>query len=186
MKLSKLIKVLGYEILRKANEEGRPFKYYCALLEIPELYAKLNYWQKHHINEKDIHEQGLEPDPHITILWGLHNFEIDGIKEIIRDWGKKTIELKLGKMSIFDTAEDYDVLKCDVESEDLVYLHNQIKEKLPNTQTHDGYHPHFTIGYFYKGTVDKFVGCKDFAGIKVIANSISLSEKNGDKTEIFL
>jgi 2'-5' RNA ligase len=58
-------------------------------------------------------------------------------------------EIEVGPVSFFE-AERYDVLKFDAESEGLVELNQRLAE-LPNTQTHDEFHPHLTVAYVQKG-----------------------------------
>ena len=91
------------------------------------------------------------------------------VKKVIdKQYGKDTISGSLGKVSLFENTE-YDVLKFEVESEDLQEL-NKICKTLPYTSDYPDYHPHCTISYIKKGT------CKDLVGKTIKNNTFSTSE----------
>lgn len=170
--------------LRKIAKDG-PFKYCCASIEIPNLTQEINKWQNNNIDNSIVDEkEGLEKDPHVTILWGLHDTFIDELNDIAKGFGRP-IELSLGKMNRFNTDDRYDVLMVEINSNDLFELNKQLR-KLPYTNTYSDYKPHLTIGYFKKGEVDKFIGNNDFEGRKFIANNFYISNREGKKTKIAL
>ncbi len=98
---------------------------------------------------------GREIEPHVTILYGLHN-ENDyfTVRRILQSY--KNIPIELGKISKFE-SDKYDVIKIEVESDACHKLHNQIKEECINTQTYDTYHPHVTIAYVKPGSYDSVI-----------------------------
>jgi 2'-5' RNA ligase/GNAT superfamily N-acetyltransferase len=105
----------------------------------------------------DLAEKGLETDPHITIKFGLHTQNPVDVISRIGDFGQ--VSITIGSSSIFE-ADEYDVVKLDVEGESLINL-NKIASSLPHTSTHKDYHPHITIGYVKKGAGKKYVGKLD-------------------------
>ena len=112
------------------------------------------------IDDDDLYEPkdetgfGKEDHPHVTILFGLHEDISD--KDIEDEIKKiKNPKLKLGKVSSF-TNENFDVLKFDIESEDL-YKYNKNFSKFPNTTEFKNYHPHCTIAYVKSGLAKKYI-----------------------------
>lgn len=128
---------------------------------------------------------GLETDPHITVLYGLLDsdpFAVSGLLE--REWGRP-VEIVFGKTMVFD-VEDYDVVVIEIISEDLKALHELIKDNLPNEQTYD-YQPHFTLAYVKSGAGTKYDNLElDVTGNKVIIDEVVFSNTEGDFTEISL
>ena len=144
------------------------------------------------IPDEDIHQPrdgrpgGREGGPHITARLGL-TASAEDVKKILEDFGP--IKLKLGGISFFDMPDrDYDVVKFDVISDDLVRL-NAALAALPHTDTHPDYHPHATIAYVNNGTGKKYAvkdywdgrPCPEFTFDKVM-----FSGKDGDKEHIKL
>ena len=124
---------------------------------------------------------GKETDPHVTILFGLHEDVSDkDVEELIDKITKPNIELQ--KASSFKN-EKFDVLKFDVESDDLI-KYNKMFKTLPHTDTFPDYHAHCTIAYLKKGTADKYVKLlNDKEAITVKPDKIVYSKVNGDKKD---
>ena len=104
--------------------------------------------------EEDDDSYGRETEPHVTILYGLHeeiedkDIEVD-IKEI------KTPKIDFKNISSFNN-DKFDVLKFDVESKDLTKL-NKIFAKYPNTNKFPDDHPHCTIAYLKSGKAAEYI-----------------------------
>lgn len=122
---------------------------------------------------------GRETEPHVTILYGIHDDVPDAdVEAIINDIKKP--ELDLQKVSTFDN-EEFDVLKFDVDSPYLHELNKKFK-KLPYTTKHEDYHPHSTIAYLKHNTKDKYLKLlNDRKAIKVEPEKIVYSKPNGTK-----
>jgi 2'-5' RNA ligase len=174
--------------LREAllKKPKRQYDYGCVMVGL-ELDTKT--WEKIQdmIDEEDIYhgekgEEGgyaRELDPHVTILFGVHSDVPDKDVEDLIDEIKKP-KLKLQKISSFNN-ELFDVLKFDVESEDLHKLNAKFKE-LPHTTSYPNYHPHATICYLKKGSIDKYLDkMKDIEPITVEPNEILYSKPDGTK-----
>ncbi len=134
----------------------------------------------------DLHDKGREDEPHVTVRYGLHaNVRAADVSAMI---GKQPPpKLFLGKVSCFpasDTGKDYDVLKVDVKSPDLVKL-NKMLGALPNTQTFD-YHPHATLAYVKPGRGQKYVDAFQPLNVGVTAETVVFSDTEGVKTSIDL
>jgi hypothetical protein len=139
------------------------------------------------IEEEDIYTEegdktyGLEDEPHITLLYGLHEgVTIEQVKEAINKI--EFFNVRLHNISCFETPK-YDVLKFDVEGETLHKANASLKE-LPFTSDFPEYHPHLTVGYIKKGKGKIYT--QGFKGLNFILKPTKavFSEPNGNKTDI--
>lgn len=115
------------------------------------------------IDDDDIYTEsgdksyGREDEPHVTILYGLHDTVTDEeIKELVD--GITSPEIKLRKISIFE-QDKFDVVKFDIigDSKGRLAKMNAKFAKLPHTTDFPDYHPHATIAYVKAGTGKKYV-----------------------------
>lgn len=131
-------------------------KYHCVMAKVP-MFAGLKKIHRQILDEDlyDLPGFGRTLDPHVTLLYGLHN-EDDyfAVRRLLQN--VKKIPIELGKISKF-TADDYDVIKIDVISDMCKQLHEKIKEECVNTQTHADYKPHITIAYVKPGSADQLL-----------------------------
>jgi len=111
------------------------------------------------IYDDETHDYGLEHEPHVTVLYGLHDDEFDygDLKQMLPKLNDITISLK--NISFF-TGDKYDVVKFNINSKDLITLNKQITEKFPYSTDFPIYHPHTTIAYVKKGTGYKYIDPK--------------------------
>lgn len=124
---------------------------------------------------------GKETEPHVTILYGIHNDVPNEDVEKLIDKVKEP-SISLDKVSSF-TNEKFDVLKFDVESKGL-HKYNKEFKTLPHTSTFPDYHPHVTIAYLKKGKAEKYVKLlNDREPVSVEAEKIVYSKANGDKKD---
>jgi len=151
-----------------------------------DIAQKIMKWSHQFIAEEDVYtedDHGRETEPHVTVLFGLHDNDAHSLKNALK--GEKKVTMELKETSIFESAQ-YDVVKFTVESEDLYRLNRKISDACENTQSHPSYSPHCTISYVKKGTGKKYIGNKEFDGTKLIIDHILFSDKNRDKTKIAL
>ncbi|HUU53143.1 MAG TPA: 2'-5' RNA ligase family protein, partial [Candidatus Bathyarchaeia archaeon] len=135
---------------------------------------------------KDDDTHGREETPHITVRYGLETINPKDVEPAFKDISP--IKVKFGKVSIFEPEnENYDVVKVDVESQDLHEANKKVGEtvELPG-ETYKDYKPHATIAYVKKGEGKKYVGDKSLEGKEVVIDSIYLSSKDGKMHEIKL
>lgn len=141
---------------QKKNEET----FGCIMLE-----GTVENWDTLHldgIEKSDIyddsqHEYGLEEKPHMTLLYGIHEDEID--PSVIRETMKQNIEsfsVEISKIGYFE-GEDFDVVKYDIPVTKTISNYRKLFLKtFENTQTFKDYHPHMTIAYVKKGKGKKY------------------------------
>tara|TARA_R110000796_G_scaffold161858_1_gene278622 strand:- start:4116 stop:4694 length:579 start_codon:yes stop_codon:yes gene_type:complete len=176
--------------LRKVllEKKGDSYDYGCVML-----YFKIsnNVWSsvQDMIPEDELYTEeggvtfGRENDPHITILFGLHDtISDDTIKDLATNLeAPESITLK--DISIFSN-DKYDVVKFDVtgDSKDELSKMNDVFTKQPHTTNFPDYHPHCTIAYVKAGNGSKYVKTlsKD-KEIKIKPNRVIYSKPDGTK-----
>jgi 2'-5' RNA ligase len=104
--------------------------------------------------EEDDDSYGLEKEPHVTLLYGLHD-AVDPweVKDIVRSVEYGPIEAT--KVTAFEN-EKYDVLKFDIKCKELHKV-NKLLQELPHTNKFKDYVPHATIAYLKPGTAKKYI-----------------------------
>lgn len=158
--------------------------YGCVMIYLK--FPQLEQFQSQ-IDSNDLADDGLEHNPHVTVIYGLHDNAITPAEvfNICKTYFINTIELC--GISKFDDNPNYDVIKFDVSNENsqLQLLHDKFKE-FPNTQTYPHYHPHVTIAYVKKGVefINKVGPFPLFVEIDKIvysaANGLEYSKKLSD------
>ena len=143
--------------LEEKKEEKQQFEYGCAMLhfdfpKMKDLHELID--QKDVYTEEGDRSYGLETDPHVTLLYGLHD-DVDGEKvgEICKS--HKFEDMLLENLSCFENKK-FDVLKFDVKGISLNEC-NKMLAKLPHTTDFPDYHPHATIGYLKPGTAKGYI-----------------------------
>lgn len=146
------------EWLNEANNTKTP-TYGCVMMG-----TKIQNWEEYHlagIDESDIYikpydkSYGLENDSHVTVLYGIHEDEIDDetIANIIRE-NMKPLTLRVDEIDIFENPE-MDIVKYNLSITAQLMKYRKLFLKFPNTQKFD-YNPHMTIAYLKPGTGKKY------------------------------
>ena len=155
-------KELKEEVVRgKKFIDNSPRDYYgCVMMD-----TKIPDWEENHIggiDEEDVYVKpydqsyGLESDPHVTVLFGIHEDQVDGetIKELIKH-NMKPITVKVDEVDFFP-GEEYDVVKYNIPVTPELQQYRDLFMKFPNTQTFPEYHPHMTLAYVKPGKGQKY------------------------------
>ena len=128
-------------------------------------------------------EYGLETEPHLTLLFGLHDgVPTSAIEKVLDD--KTFYTCKGHNASLFENKK-FDVLKFDIEGDNLHDVNAELK-KQPHTSDFPDYHPHLTIAYLKPGTGKKYV--KKLKGKKywLVPQHAVYSKPDGTKDKISL
>lgn len=159
------------------NGESKDSEKYPVLDEIKEFIKNI----PDDILYTDEEDHGKETWPHITMLYGLKDDQVEDVKELLKGIEGK-IRAKLGKISKFRN-EKFDVLKIDVSSEDLSKI-NKLLKTLPNENKYPTYIPHLTLAYVKPGEGEEFVGDDNFNGVEVTIEKIIYSDKDRNHTKV--
>lgn len=159
------------------------YQYGCLMASLA-----IRNWKKIHsiIDPADIYGTkedgyGKETYPHVTILFGFHD-NPDNINKLQTELPiNGPIKVPLVKLSHFSN-DQFDVLKLDVDSDDLRMLNQWCKDNFEYTSSYPNYHPHVTVAYLKKGTGKKYD--RDMTdSVVTIANKLTYSSSNRVKTK---
>lgn len=125
------------------------------------LFFKIPKWNKiiNKIKKDDLYDvegYGLENEPHVTILYGINNNVSE--KEVLNylnTLSTPNININLTSISCFNN-EEYDVVKFNVESDELNGLNKKISNKFDYENNYPDYKPHMTIAYVKSGKGNKY------------------------------
>jgi 2'-5' RNA ligase len=152
-------KILREKLEAKESTKNNKYEYGCVMINLD---TPAKDWKKiqDEIDEDDIYTEedndgyGRENEQHVTILYGIHaDVPDEDVEKLIDKIKKPEIELK--KVSAFKN-DKFEVLKFDVESDDLQEYNKMFKD-LPHTSKFPDYHPHVTIAYMKPGKTDKYI-----------------------------
>lgn len=153
----------------KASGDLHPWG--CLMVDFPTELAEqaINYAAENIPDEilytdvEDPTGYGRETHIHTTVCYGLDPaMDRQRIKDVV-DGLTAPVKVRLGKISKFE-PEDYDVIKVEVESEDLHALHDVVKALGVPGETYPDYKPHLTLAYVKKGAADTLLGQSPFEG----------------------
>jgi 2'-5' RNA ligase/predicted GNAT family acetyltransferase len=144
---------------KKEDDDEEP-KFGCIMMD-----ATIKNWEDFHlsgIDEKDIslkpydESYGLEENPHVTILYGIHEEEVDSqrMADMIEHY-MKPLTVTIKEIDVFSNKE-YDIVKYNVPLSGQLIGYRDLFIQIPNTQTFPEFHPHMTIAYVKPGTGKKY------------------------------
>jgi 2'-5' RNA ligase len=168
------------------NENRNEHPYGCSMVFVkyPELFKIQDA-----INPDDLHDNGFEDEPHVTLLYGIHDgnehdeLTKDKLQEII-DISKPCLggPIILKGITAFEN-DDYDVLKFDAEADSLREANKKLSE-FPNSNSFPDYMPHVTIAYLKPGKAKEYIEkFKDIKDVEVDPAKIVYSRPNGTRVE---
>ena len=145
--------------LREESKKNNKHEFNCLMLKVPfkNWESFLSKIDKEDLYEEDGNNYGLETESHVTVLYGLHE-EVDENQLInfVKEHCSKPIEISISKMGVFKNSK-FEVLKLDVDSQELRDLNKIICENFSYTSKFPDYNPHITISYLKKGTSQKYL-----------------------------
>ena len=171
------------------NEKQATYDYGCAMLyadfpKMADLHGQIDH-DDVYVNPDDS-TFGLETEPHVTLLYGLHdNVPTDSVKSVVDK--HKFGPFVAHNASLFEN-EKYDVLKFDIKypEEGNEFLHecNRGLTNFPHTTSFPNYHPHMTVAYIKRGMGQKYA--EKLAGHEYYLepSHVIYSKANGEKDRI--
>jgi 2'-5' RNA ligase len=175
-------RVKNFEQFRMLEEKKRDkYDYGCAMLyfdlpEMKEIHGKIANEDLY--TEEGSRSYGVEKEPHVTLLYGLHQ-EVEDDNVLNCCSGQDFKEIVLENVSCFEN-EKYDVLKFDVKGKSL-HECNEKLTKLPHTTDYPDYHPHSTIAYLKKGKGKKYIEMMKELSHAAVPHSIVYSKPDGSR-----
>lgn len=167
------------------------YDYSSCHIELPKsLATEVVRWGQKNIGDNDIYVTqrdptfGREDEMHITILYGIHSESSESVRKILEDSGP--IRVELGKIQLFTNPFKFDVVVIDVQSDDLVRMHEKLQKSIKHTSKYPVYKPHVTIAYVKKGKGWKHHGVNIWDGTEFTADYAIFSSKDGSKERISL
>lgn len=170
--------------MEKINE--KKYEYGCIMLDLNKTIINFYKYLKNIIAQDDLYIDGdmygIEYEPHVTILYGLHcqdKNEVKQIKNILKYLPK--LNVKVTGISLFEN--EYDVLKFDIDPEGLKDL-NELFKTFNYTSSYPKYEAHMTIAYLKKGCGKKYLN-NDFLKLFLgehTTEKYTLSMPNGTKS----
>lgn len=122
---------------------------------------------------------GIEKDPHVTLLYGLHpEVEDSQVEDIINKYKGQNLSLDILGIDSFQNA-DFDVVKFNVNPTQELKSINQELSQLPNSNQYPEYKPHITVGYLKPGLSQKYLDPNKRLEHKI--KGIEYSKPSGDK-----
>jgi len=139
-------------------KESSGYQYGCVMVEVP-----VSNWNEitSYIDPEDVYTggddtHGIQENPHVTILYGLHKEVTSEMVKSVFEGFTKDINIEVNGIDIFEN-KDYDVVKFNVNPDGaLQELHDKLSE-FPNSNDFPDYKPHITISYVKSGTGKKYV-----------------------------
>lgn len=122
---------------------------------------------------------GRELEPHVTLLYGLHEDVDDGdIKKVIDEW--EPFNIKLKTVGIFEN-DKFDVVKFSITAKVLSDKNKELKE-FPHTNDYPDYKAHATIAYVKPGKGKEIMKrYNDFKEIELECGKIKYSKPDKSK-----
>ena len=164
------------------KESINGYSYGCVMVEVP-----VKNWEAltQIIDIDDIYEEkgdstyGIQKNPHLTLLYGLHeNVTNEQVKKVFDDFDEN-INIEIEGVDIFENPK-FDVVKFNIKKTNtLQNLFNKLSE-LPNSNEYPDYKPHITIAYVKSGTGKKYVNPNYKHKVSNV-DEITYSKPNDDK-----
>jgi hypothetical protein len=114
------------------------------------------------IQDDDVYEvegqnYGIEPRPHLTLLYGLHQeVSNEQVQSCFTGFNIDDFKVHINGIDIFEN-EQYDVIKLNVvKTQKLEEIHQRLT-KLPNSDKYPQYNPHITCAYVKSGLGKKYI-----------------------------
>ena len=169
------------EEIKSEEKKAGPFKFCSTQCNLHEGDAKTVLdWGKTNIPDDVLADDGREDEPHVTVLFGLNDDNVEEVKSRVAKFGR--VEVKVGEIDCFE-APDYDVVMLRVDSSDLLRL-NKTLATLDHTSTHSKYQPHITLAYVESGKGAQFKGEGPLFGKTLMFDGFLFSDKNGEKIPV--
>jgi hypothetical protein len=146
---SKQFKKLNEKTENQSYSSGCIMGYFDSAFKNPKI-------KKDDLYNDEENKYGLEIEPHVTVLYGLKDDEIEE-DEVVKLFSMiQCPEVSTSKISLFNN-EKYDVVKWDIDSEELTILNKMVTSMFPYKSDFPDYHAHVTIAYCLPGKGSEYM-----------------------------
>ena len=169
------------------GKSGKLYNYGCVMIHL-----QINNWEEitSMIDKDDIYNPkgglpyGIETDPHISLLYGLHSdVTKEDVRHVLKKFRNRNFNIYIDGIGKFDNSK-FSVVKFNIRSTVLNNINRELRT-LPHTTEYPNYDPHMTIGFVKKGTADKYISSnyqKTIASVSKVIYKMT----NGDEMEFEL
>ena len=158
------------------------YDFSCVSIELPKPMAEwVIKWGQTHVSEDMLYNVtgfGHEDEPHITILYGIHDASPLRSKAALK--GKSLPTVSLGRAFIFE-KEFFDVLAVSVESDGLGELWQALEQGVDHSSRYATFVPHVTVAYLRKDSGWFLAGESEFLGETFLADEVVFKGHKGGK-----
>lgn len=160
-------------------------KYSSTQFNLPDKLASQVIALAAQVKDEHLTDHGREDEPHITAKYGLHADNPFQLRALLAGFGP--VYATIAGISLFENP-DADVIKIDIESDDLHRLNSLITSGMECTETRGEYCPHITIAYVKPGIGRKYLGLntQGLSGTLIGLDQLKFSNVDREKTTIFL
>lgn len=169
-----------------------PHKHGCLMLSLPIPFRKLvTDWTLEHIPDFWLTDEGREPTPHVTIVYGFRDNSLAFLSDL-RFWLAQMPPLEIvleDTLSLFTGGKDGDVLKVGVICPQLHQLHEGLVTGFDVPQKFPDYLPHITLAYLdpkVSARVLETLPAPAFCSSEVICDEVEWSGADGVRERITL
>jgi len=186
------ITLLGYltkdlQQTQESPEAKVKYGYLGAILP-PRLANQITDWVRKNIPNSVLGAGGRETTPHVTIKYGFIQSGPETLRAVQHYLSTvRPFPIKLLGVSLFKGNPDGDVLKIDVESQELRRLNREFSSRFRCHDKHPHYHPHLTLAYVdprHSGMLVRRVPY--FLPTEVMIDTLEFSTPEREKTHIHL
>lgn len=175
------MKIMSYLQFIKENTDHK-HEYGCVMLGLDcpnwkEVTGMIHPDDVYHHPTDDSY--GLEDNPHVTLLFGLHS-DVDDkqVEDVIHKFKGQNLSLDILGVDSFNN-KDFDVVKFKVNpTPELKAIHQELS-KLPNSNQYPDYKPHITVGYVKPGMAKKYLDPNKKLNYKI--KGVEYSKASGEK-----
>ncbi len=151
--------ITKYEDFIKEGKHDQKHEYGCVMLDLD-----VPNWKEvtSVIHPDDIYAStadssyGIQNDPHVTVLYGIHS-DVDDSKvvQIINKWKHQDLSFETTGLENFQN-QNFDVVKYGVNTSQNLQDFNKELSELPNSNEYSQFSPHITLGYVKPGFGKKY------------------------------
>ena len=163
-------------------KESAKYEYGCVMVDY-----NFENWSDllESISQEDIYKvegknYGLQPRPHLTLLYGLHKEVTDEqIQKCFDGMTEDDFKVQIDGVSLFENPE-FDVVKLGVIKTSKLEEVNKRLSELPNSNQFPEYKPHITLAYIKKGSGQKYIDSSYKYQIKNISKIVYSRPDNSE------